>query len=319
MKTRLFVDMDGTLAVFRKYITNLEALCEPGYFRSLPPNINVVEAIKEIIVNHSDKIEVFACSAYLTDSKYALDEKNAWLDEFLPEIDKAHRVMIPCGENKADYIPGGVRETDTLFDDLTKNLTQFKDAGGKTIKLWNGINGTNGTYQGDCVSYLSSPEQLANKLLQTILQKRAVRDKRPQDIPSGLSEQRAYQMYYNAIRNECLLETVRLSNILFVDFEKVVSEPLQERDFELLNITHDGGGEGQGSLRTIDMRCRIRDEMQTLSYTFDADGNVFSQNISDDVYLLMSPKINRTVAENVYEFAKKQKEKDLESGLEERE
>ena len=71
---RLFVDMDGTLAVFTP-VDELETLYEQGYFLNLQPHENVVAAIKEIITKHPE-IEVSILSAYLSDSKYALAEKN---------------------------------------------------------------------------------------------------------------------------------------------------------------------------------------------------------------------------------------------------
>ena len=45
---RLFIDMDGTLAKFQT-VDTLEKLYEKGYFYNLPPNENVVEAIRNII------------------------------------------------------------------------------------------------------------------------------------------------------------------------------------------------------------------------------------------------------------------------------
>lgn len=99
---RLFVDMDGTLAVF-KPVDEMETLYEKGYFLNLEPHENVVAAIKEIVTKNPD-IEVNILSAYLTDSKYALQEKNAWLDRYLPEIDREHRVFVPCGTDKKEGI-----------------------------------------------------------------------------------------------------------------------------------------------------------------------------------------------------------------------
>lgn len=66
-KPRLFVDMDGTLAVFNQ-IDKLETLYEQGYFANLTPQVNVVDAVR--MVQSRDEIEVFVLSAVLTDSKY---------------------------------------------------------------------------------------------------------------------------------------------------------------------------------------------------------------------------------------------------------
>lgn len=159
MKKRLFVDMDGTLAVFTPLDT-LEKLYEKGYFLNQAPHQNVVEAVRDIIVNHPE-IEINILSAYLTDSPYALEEKNEWLDRYLPEIDQAHRVFVPCGSDKKEGIKGGVRETDFLLDDYTKNLVDWEPTG-RGIKLLNAINHTKGTWEHDRIRYDREPESLAD-------------------------------------------------------------------------------------------------------------------------------------------------------------
>lgn len=157
-KQRLFVDMDGTLAVFTP-VDELETLYQEGYFRNLDPHINVVEAVREIINNYPE-IEVHILSAYLTDSQYALREKNAWLDQYLPEIDQSHRIFGPCGSDKKEWIPGGIRTTDHLLDDYTKNLNNWQPPA-RGIKLLNAINHTRGTWQHDRIRYDRPPADLA--------------------------------------------------------------------------------------------------------------------------------------------------------------
>lgn len=71
-KQRLFVDMDGTLAEF-KTVDTLETLYEKDYFINLKPNENVLGAIKQLIAEND--FDVYILSAYLTDSRYALEEK----------------------------------------------------------------------------------------------------------------------------------------------------------------------------------------------------------------------------------------------------
>lgn len=102
-------------------------------------------------------------SAVLSDSKYALREKNEWLDRYIPEIDSYHRIFPPCGGNKKEYIPGGIRKTDTLLDDYTLNLSQWEPPA-KGIKLLNGINHTKGTWQGDMVKHDNKPDELAKAI-----------------------------------------------------------------------------------------------------------------------------------------------------------
>lgn len=163
---RLFVDMDGTLAKF-SFVSNAK-LHEKGYFINLEPMKNVVAAVKEIIKNDNG-IEVFTMSAVLTDSEYAIPEKNAWLDRYLPEIDTAHRIFVPCGENKKHYIPDGMKDQDYLLDDFTENLIAWLP--NKGIKVLNGINHTKGTWKGSKVSSEEEPLRLAEEIVTAMEEK----------------------------------------------------------------------------------------------------------------------------------------------------
>ena len=161
-KLRLYVDMDGTLAEF-KTVDTLEVLYEEGYFRNLKPNEKVVDAVKDIIKNNKD-IEVYILSAYLTDSKYALKEKEEWIEQYLPEIPKENQIYLPCGVSKSDFIQekmGRLNEKDFLLDDYTINLNEWEPPA-KGIKLLNGINHTRGTWKNNRVSYDRSPEDMSN-------------------------------------------------------------------------------------------------------------------------------------------------------------
>lgn len=176
-KQRLFVDMDGTLAVFQP-VDELEALYEKGYFEKLAPHQNVVDAIRELSIN-CPEIEVFILSSVLADSRYALEEKNRWLDRLLPEVDKAHRIFPPCGADKKDFVPGGIRESDCLLDDYTKNLTLWQPPA-KGIKLLNGINATKGSWSHDRIRYDKPVPELVKSILSSMGGARVL-DARPQD------------------------------------------------------------------------------------------------------------------------------------------
>lgn len=175
-KQRLFVDMDGTLAVFTP-VDTLETLYEQRYFADLKPIAQTLEAVKEIIKN-SPEVEVYILSAYLADSDFALREKNEWLDRHLPEIPAERRIFSPCGSDKKDYIPEGIRATDCLLDDYTKNLLQWQPPG-KGIKLLNGINHTKGTWQDDRIYYKKASSVLAKNILDVMKDKRRIYDQKP--------------------------------------------------------------------------------------------------------------------------------------------
>ena len=174
-KQRLFVDIDGTLAVF-KPVDMLETLYEKGYFLNLAPHENVVAAIKEIVTNHPE-IEVNILSAYLTDSQYALQEKNEWLDRYLPEIDQAHRVFVPCGSDKKEGISGGIRSDDFLLDDYTHNLNEWQPPA-RGIKLLNAINHTRGSWEHDRIRYDRAPTDLADGIISIMRDEKQIFDEK---------------------------------------------------------------------------------------------------------------------------------------------
>jgi len=175
-KTRLFVDMDGTLARFKA--AELEELYRPGYFADLEPQQSVVDAIRLVCQSHPD-IEVYILSAALSDSKTAVAEKNLWLNQNLPELEKSHRIFLPCGKEKAAYVPNGVGKNDFLLDDYTANLIDWSQHGGKGIKLLNGINHTRGSWLGSQLRYDKDPAQLALNIIQILDRASLVRDEKP--------------------------------------------------------------------------------------------------------------------------------------------
>lgn len=97
---RLFVDIDGTLAVWQVG-TPYEELLKRGYFRSLPVHDSVVQAVRVLLAKE-------------------------------------------------------------------KHLHAWEQAGGKGIKLMNGINGTKGTWNGLVVSRFASPEHTEIQILRAL-------------------------------------------------------------------------------------------------------------------------------------------------------
>lgn len=169
MSKRLFVDMDGTLAEFKE-VDTLETLYEPGYFLNLKPHMSVVDAVKNII-EKDPAVDVYVLSAYLSDSKYALEEKNKWLDLYIPEIDSKHRLFCTCGDDKREFIAGtlgDVRSDDFLLDDYSHNLHSWEPPA-IGIKLMNGINGNHGTWTKAKVSFDKDPAELSQDIKNIIL------------------------------------------------------------------------------------------------------------------------------------------------------
>ena len=138
-KQRVFVDMDGTLARFHDEDRYLERMWEEGFFEQLKPFENAVDTVKALAKDPS--IEVFILSAAIEgEPPYCVAQKHAWLDKYLPEIDKSHRIFTGVGENKAELIPHGIRASDVLIDDYNKNLDEWQAYGGHSVKFVNNIN-----------------------------------------------------------------------------------------------------------------------------------------------------------------------------------
>lgn len=157
-KRRVFFDMDGVLAVFHKDAT-LEQLYAPGYFRNLEPIHTVVEAVLHLAKDPD--LEVCTLSAAF--NKTCINDKDAWLDEIIgDQIPKENRFFCIYGENKGKTIH--MRDTDVLIDDLSDNLRDFENEGGKAIKLYTDINGTKGTWTGYSVRAAMDPGRLSSQI-----------------------------------------------------------------------------------------------------------------------------------------------------------
>lgn len=166
---RLFIDMDGTLAAWQQAAC-FEDLLQENYFRDLPPYQTVVDAVR-ILCNAHPELDIYALSAFMPENPAAVGEKYGWLDVYVPEIDAAHRIFVPCGESKAAAAANRLKmpcidKSFVLLDDYSVNLHDWKEKGGSGIKLRNGINGSIGTWKGPSVSRFNTPETLATLICQ---------------------------------------------------------------------------------------------------------------------------------------------------------
>ena len=197
-KPRLFVDMDGTLAEWRPISLLIEndedrwdilnklneLLLTPGYYKTLEPNRNIVDAIKILCKKYD--IYILSCVIEKEEIPNPISEKSEWLDKYLPEINKDHRIFVPDGHNKAHYIPEGIRKTDYLLDDYTKNLLEFKEAGGIGIKFNNNVNGRYGKWNLSSVSINKSPEDISGDINKIISEGKIIKHTPPDKISDNL-------------------------------------------------------------------------------------------------------------------------------------
>lgn len=174
----LFVDMDGTLVHFRqngeKYIDlngeeryfHLDDIYEVGYYHPdcLKPEKNVLNAIK--LLAKDSVFSIYVLSAVEPRSATAYIDKNRWLDKYLPEVGSNHRVFMPCGSKKLDYVNLTNGVLNVLLDDYTRNLKEWTSNSTSNIgvKILNGINDTHKSWQGDRIQGSISPETIASSL-----------------------------------------------------------------------------------------------------------------------------------------------------------
>lgn len=130
---RLFIDIDGTLAEFNKE-AKMEDMYGKNYFLNLRSQDKIIKAVKIVTaIRRLLNIEVYVISSYLTGSIFSLAEKNQWLDKNIPEI--RERIFLPCGDKKHLHVPSFNPDTDILIDDYGCNCHEWKNAGGRYIKV----------------------------------------------------------------------------------------------------------------------------------------------------------------------------------------
>ena len=135
-RTKIYIDMDGTIARFHDENLYLERMFEKGFFNDLKPFENAVSAIEQLV--NDSTAEIFILSA--TVNSCSLDEKQKWLDRYLPNIDKEHRIFTSLNVPKSEAIGHRLTDKDILIDDYNKNLLEWQKAGGTSVKAKNNIN-----------------------------------------------------------------------------------------------------------------------------------------------------------------------------------
>lgn len=181
IRTVVHIDMDGTLAEWKDLIPDIKRMLyeegtnikdiediiklpetikkyttkiirQPSYYYDLMPYENVLQFAKELI---HEGYDVRISSCYPT--KQAYQDKQFWLSDFLPEVPKDKRNLIPDGEGdkKIEYIADidNPKTIHILIDDHTPNLIGFEkgliehNGHGFGIKMFNELNGRHGVWQ----------------------------------------------------------------------------------------------------------------------------------------------------------------------------
>ena len=172
MKINVFIDMDGVLAVYDKDIVN--KMYSEYFFKNLPVQKGNISLSKKLLADKT--LNVFVLSSLISGSPYVLKEKNEWLDKNLPEVKKKHRLFVPEGVAKSDFIkekyPNIKKEINVLIDDYTVNLLKWKAEGFFSLKMLNGLNNTKGIWLLDnpelYLNYRTNPNHNYKKLTKLI-------------------------------------------------------------------------------------------------------------------------------------------------------
>lgn len=146
-KRRIFIDMDGTLAK-RQNVENFRQFYKQGYYRNLKQNEEIVDEVNKLIKQGED---IYIFSEYLTDSKYAKDEKQHWIKEYFPNLQQDKQIFVPYGTNKAKYLKETclqITNNEYLISDNIKNLEEWKTEGGIGVRYNNEIKDSKDTWQG---------------------------------------------------------------------------------------------------------------------------------------------------------------------------
>lgn len=131
---KLFLDMDGTLAMFNSKKNALKRFDnEKGFFSSLKPFVNI-DTINQLVDNNI--VDVFIISA--SPNEQADIDKKQWIDTYLPSVKPENICFCRLGQNKAQIIKEQLNiDIDNncyLLDDYTKNLIEWNNSNGIGIK-----------------------------------------------------------------------------------------------------------------------------------------------------------------------------------------
>ena len=156
-KVNFFIDMDGVLAKWRQ-AASLSEVGQKGYFLNLEVELTLVEVVLELV---RQGYSVSILSHVFGES--AASEKTSWLKRC--GLGHIHRTFVPYGEPKTNYIDSNDNHKNILLDDYTKNLVKWEEKGNVGVKLYNGVNGNNGTWKGHSISLEMSFEDIIATLV----------------------------------------------------------------------------------------------------------------------------------------------------------
>lgn len=150
-KIKIFIDMDGVLAKWDT-TSSVEDTYKSGYFLFR----QVDEKIKALLEMIDKCYDVSILSSVYSEGTAKADKAD-WLR--LNKINKIDKIFCPYGHKKTHWVDH--IKPSILIDDFSKNLREWESVPGFVgVKYYNGINGTNGTWNGYSINHRMSPEEM---------------------------------------------------------------------------------------------------------------------------------------------------------------
>ena len=109
-KIKIYIDMDGVVADYD--------VGKPGNFDKKRPLYTSIDKLKEI--SFMDNVSLYILS--ITRKNIGIEEKNIWLDKYMPFIDKNNRFILSkekesksSSELKVDFLKNNKREDEVII------------------------------------------------------------------------------------------------------------------------------------------------------------------------------------------------------------
>ena len=150
--TKIFLDLDGTLAKFNVKNALQRFDKEKGFFAKLGA-YKGIEHINNMATEHN--LYIISASPNIQ----ADNDKMIWLKKYLPNIKQKNIVLCRVGDNKAQVIKKilciSIDKKCILLDDYTHNLEQWQQVGGIGIKRLTSVaDNSTGKWKGATIKYL---------------------------------------------------------------------------------------------------------------------------------------------------------------------
>ena len=159
MMKRYFFDMDGTLAIYHRWVytsTKTEQwwnkIAGTHYYATVPPHIKMVDFVKQRLQEDPQSVYILT-SVGVNDAAAYYEhtaDKICWIQKYLPELLPEHFLVVATRRPEQGKVTKSMVaektlgrplcSDDFLYDDFNLNLQEWKQAGGTPVKVLNGIN-----------------------------------------------------------------------------------------------------------------------------------------------------------------------------------